>query len=54
LTFNFVPGLKYPLKGWDKAFMYKRLDSYAAIAKKCGVALWCGEFGVTSRDGPLW
>ena len=54
-TFNFVPGLKYPLgsgkKCWDGAFMRKRLDSYKKTAARLGRALWCGEFGVTARFG---
>ncbi len=54
-TFNFVPGLRYPLVGkkggWDKAFMHRRVESFAAQARKRRRALWCGEFGVTSRDG---
>ncbi|MBF0330768.1 MAG: glycoside hydrolase family 5 protein [Candidatus Omnitrophica bacterium] len=54
-TFNFVPGLKYPLcagKGrWDRAFMHKRLESFVKLAGKQKRALCCGEFGVNSRDG---
>lgn len=54
-TFNFIPGLSYPLgegKGrWDKAFMQKRLDGSIKVAQKYGRPLWCGEFGVHSRGG---
>ena len=54
-TFNFVPGLKYPLIGktgrWDKAFMRGRIAELVAVGKKRGRALWCGEFGVLTRDG---
>ncbi|MFH0754415.1 MAG: glycoside hydrolase family 5 protein [Candidatus Omnitrophota bacterium] len=54
-TFNFVPGLKYPLIGknarWDKAFMRQRLEALFKVAQKRGRALWCGEFGVNARDG---
>ncbi len=54
-TFNFVPGLSYPLKGgktpWDKAFMRKRLEASVKIARKSGRGLWCGEFGVNARLG---
>lgn len=54
-TFNFVPGLTYPLgKGrqrWDGKVMRKRLEGYAKIAKKRGRPLWCGEFGVNARGG---
>ncbi len=51
LTFNLVPGLRYPLPGWDKAVMRKRLAGFAATAKKRNCALWCGEFGVNARGG---
>ncbi|MBF0569951.1 MAG: glycoside hydrolase family 5 protein [Candidatus Omnitrophica bacterium] len=54
-TFNFIPGLKYPLgsgkKCWDRTFMRKRLDSYHKIAERLGRPLWCGEFGVNFRFG---
>ncbi len=50
-TFNFVPGLKYPLSGWDKTVMRRRIEETVAVARKRGRALWCGEFGVYSRDG---
>ena len=54
-TFNFVPGLRYPLSGgksrWDKAFMRQRLLGTVKLARKQGRALWCGEFGVHARDG---
>ncbi len=54
-TFNFVPGLKYPLSGgkgcWDKVFMRKRLEATVKAGRKHKRALWCGEFGVNSRDG---
>ena len=54
-TFNFVPGLRYPLIGktgrWDKAVMRRRIEETVAVARKRGRALWCGEFGVYSRDG---
>lgn len=55
LTFNFVPGLSYPLLGgkkpWDKSFMRQRLELSVAVARKRGRALWCGECGVNARDG---
>lgn len=54
-TFNFIPGISYPLRGgkvvWDKAFMHKRLQGAVRIARKAGRPLWCGEFGVHSRGG---
>jgi hypothetical protein len=54
-TFNFVPGLSYPLTGgkvrWDRAFMHKRLEGTVKAAKKRKRALYCGEFGVNARDG---
>jgi len=54
-TFNFVPGLTYPVgqgKGrWDKAFMHKRLAGFVKSAQKRGRPLWCGEFGVNTRGG---
>ncbi len=54
-TFNFTPGLSYPLKGgktpWDKKFMRERLETSVKVARKKGRALWCGEFGVYGRDG---
>jgi hypothetical protein len=54
-TFNFVPGLRYPLIGkrarWDKAFMRGRIEQMVRVAKQRGRALWCGEFGVHARGG---
>ena len=50
-TFNFVPGLKYPLPGWDKEAMRRRLEGTILVARKRGRALWCGEFGVYARGG---
>ncbi len=54
-TFNFIPGLIYPLKGpkltWDKGFMRQRLESFVRSSAGRGRALWCGEFGVQSRSG---
>ncbi len=54
-TFNFEPQLKYPLvmpRGqWDSSFMRKRLETLKRVAERRGRALWCGEFGVNSRDG---
>jgi endoglucanase len=54
-TFNFIPGLSYPLgkgKGrWDRAFMRKRLGTFVETAQKRGRPLWCGEFGVNARGG---
>lgn len=54
-TFNFIPGLSYPLlnkkKNWDKKLMAQRLDSARMIAQKRQRPLWCGEFGVQSRGG---
>ncbi len=55
LTFNYIPGLVYPLNGrkilWDKKYMRTRLDPSANIARQRGRALWCGEFGVHGRGG---
>jgi aryl-phospho-beta-D-glucosidase BglC (GH1 family) len=54
-SFNFVPGLSYPLVSrqgrWDKAVMRKRLEVAAGIARKRGQPLFCGEFGVNVRAG---
>ena len=50
-TFNFIPGLKYPLPGWDKTVMRRRIEETVSIARKRGRALWCGEFGVHARGG---
>ena len=50
-TFNFYPGLRYPMPGWDRDVMRRRLEASLKIAQQRGRALWCGEFGVHSRDG---
>ncbi|MBF0387125.1 MAG: glycoside hydrolase family 5 protein [Candidatus Omnitrophica bacterium] len=50
-TFNLVPGLKYPLAGEGRAVIRKRMEGLAAIARKRGRALWCGEFGTNARGG---
>jgi len=50
-TFNFVPQLKYPLKGYGKKEMKKLLSKYHRISKRRKVPILVGEFGVTSRDG---
>lgn len=54
-TFNFIPGLSYPLGSgqgrWDKVFMKKRLGESLKIAQRRGRPLWCGEFGVNTRGG---
>jgi aryl-phospho-beta-D-glucosidase BglC (GH1 family) len=54
-TFNFVPHLSYPLrhkKGrWDKGGMKKNLSRYARLARRRGVPVFAGEFGVNDRGG---
>ncbi len=50
-AFNLVPGLRYPRPGWDSRMMRRHLAQYAATAVKRGRPVWCGEFGVNSRDG---
>jgi len=55
LTFNFVPGLSYPLKsaggGWDKSGIRRHLSRYKKISQKRGVPVFVGEFGINARHG---
>ena len=48
-TFNFMPGLRYT--NIDRAPLKKVIDDALALARRSGRALYCGEFGVNSRDG---
>jgi endoglucanase len=55
LTFNFIPGLSYPLKSkagsWNRKAMYQFLSKYEKLAKKRQTPIFVGEYGVHSRDG---
>ncbi|MCK5580729.1 MAG: glycoside hydrolase family 5 protein [Candidatus Omnitrophica bacterium] len=50
-TFNFVPQLSYPLKGFHKATIRKMVQGYARLAKKRARPVLVGEFGVNARAG---
>lgn len=54
-TFNFVPHLKYPLRnrkgGWDKRVSRRLLEGYRKEARRRGVPVYVGEFGVNFRNG---
>ncbi len=50
-TFNFVPFLKYPLSGWDKKVMRRRLEGYYQFSKIKQRPIHVGEFGVHYREG---
>ncbi len=54
-TFNFTPGLKYPLRNkefsWNKGVNERHLAKYKAISKSRNVPVFVGEFGVNYRDG---
>lgn len=54
-TFNFVPGLSYPLKtargAWGRAALRRHLSRYKKISQKRGVPVFVGEFGVNARGG---
>jgi len=54
-TFNFVPGLSYPLKrsqgGWNRATTRRHLLHYKTLSQKRGVPIFAGEFGVNARGG---
>lgn len=54
-TFNYVPGLYYPLNGpgggYNKGTMRQRMESYAALAARYEAPVLVGEFGVNARDG---
>jgi endo-1,4-beta-mannosidase len=54
-TFNFTPGLHYPIKSslglWGRSAMAKFLSSYARLAKTRQVPIFVGEYGVHNRAG---
>ncbi len=54
-TFNFVPGLCYPLKSssgvWDKDAMCLFLSGYEKLSKARQVPIFVGEYGINSRGG---
>jgi len=54
-TFNFVPGLSYPVTDaritWEKKDSAAVLDEYCRFRDKQGVPLFDGEFGVQWRGG---
>ena len=53
-TFNFVPHLRYPLKGkhhCGKNDLRKILLPYAKMSKKLKRPIFVGEFGVNAREG---
>jgi len=54
-VFNFIPNLSYPLKSskgkWDRSVMRKNLARYKKISQRLGVPIFCGEFGVNTRQG---
>lgn len=54
-TFNFVPGLRYPLKSktgvWGRKNMRQFLSGYAKFAQQRKTPIFVGEYGVHSRDG---
>jgi len=50
-TFNFVPGLKYPMTPLDRGAMRKFLSAYQKISQKRQVPIFVGEYGANSRKG---
>ncbi|MEI7997884.1 MAG: glycoside hydrolase family 5 protein [Candidatus Omnitrophota bacterium] len=54
-TFNFIPGLRYPLKSaegvWGKKQMQTFLSAYQKISKERQLPIFIGEYGVNNRDG---
>ncbi len=54
-TFNFIPGLHYPLKSpngaWGKKEMRQFLSNYAKLAKTLERPIFVGEYGVHHRGG---
>jgi len=54
-TFNFVPGLEYPVKSygitWNKSAFDILAKQYRRIMDRHEVPLYVGEFGVQYRDG---
>lgn len=50
-TFNFVPGMLYPLKGWNKDTLRRRLEEYRRFADLKQRPVHVGEFGVNARAG---
>lgn len=54
-TFNFIPGLHYPMRtpqgGWGRKAQGKFLSSYAKTARKRQTPIFVGEYGVHARGG---
>jgi hypothetical protein len=50
-TFNLVPQLTYPLKGFDKNTIRKMIRVYHNISRKRSRPVLVGEFGVNARGG---
>ncbi len=50
-TFHFVPFMKYPLKGYDKNTIRRRMEGYWRFAQKKKRPVHVGEFGVNYREG---
>ncbi len=54
-TFAFVPGACYPGKingsMWDKNTLRRKIETYAAFARKHRTRIFVGEFGVNYRGG---
>ncbi|MBF0489757.1 MAG: glycoside hydrolase family 5 protein [Candidatus Omnitrophica bacterium] len=54
-SFNFIPGLRYPLKSkagtWDKGAIRQFLSGYAKTAKRRQCPIFVGEWGTHSRGG---
>ncbi len=48
-TFNFVRGLKYPLKNFDKKKIYSILSKYKQLSQKYQMPVYVGEFGINLR-----
>ncbi len=50
-SFNLVPHLRHPLKGFGPADIRRRMEAYAKFAKQKNRPMHVGEFGVNYRQG---